>query len=166
MAQEVETWRNASRGKRGVIKFDRYGNIQHEVINPGRTFTLTRDERTLNQERAATDRLDNFKNGTMVPVKLVDEDDKIAFASNPNLMGDGELRGLFKLHYKKFETQVNAIENEIALDRLAELAVDPEISATVTQSKIIQARLAEVNPQHSTQVTQIPIPGKGPDINF
>jgi len=72
MSDKKESWRNATKGLHGVLKFDRFGNEVHEQVRPGQTVQLSTDERLLNMDRAADDSLDVFKNGTLVPVRLIE----------------------------------------------------------------------------------------------
>lgn len=156
---ERETWRNTSRGKRGVVKFDRFGNIVHELVGPDRTVVLTRDERLLNQERAANDRLDIFKNGVMVPVKLIDPEDEREFAENPNILTEEGIRDLFKLHVKKFEKALNEITNPFVLERMKDLAENDEtLDVSVKKVQLVNARIQSVNPNAPVEVEVISAP--------
>lgn len=148
---ERETWRNSSKSRRGVVKFDQFGNIVHELVAPGRSVVLTRAERQMNQERAANDSLDIFQNGAMVPVKLIDPDDEKEFAENPNILTEEGIKDLFKLHWKQFEKAVNEITNPYALERLQEIAGTDD-SVTVKKVQIIEARIAELNPNIPVEV--------------
>lgn len=157
-----ETWKNSSKGKRGVVKFDRYGNLIHEVIAPGRTVMLSREERQINQERAASEKLDNFSNGVMVPVKLVDPEDEKEFAANPNILTEEGLRNLFKLQWKAFEKAIGEISNPYALERLNELAqTDDELNVTVKKANVVRDRLQEINPNMAQEVETIASPSRG-----
>jgi hypothetical protein len=152
MSDGRETWRNETRGRVGVVRFDRRGELTHELIRGGGTVYLTPDERALNQDRAATEQLDVFKNGTMVPVKLLDSSENAAeILANPNLKSEQDLRDLFKLQWKKFEVEVGKISNETTLNRLKDIAREGD--ATIKQVSVIEARLAEVNPSVAVDVT-------------
>lgn len=140
---DVEIWKNVSRGRRGIIKFDNFGKITHELVGAGKTVRLTRDERLYYQRNVATDELDIFKNGALVPVQLVDEEDKREIANNPNLMGDDELQALFKLQWKRFESEIAKITNPYALERMIEFAEENE-NVSYKKMTVIQARLDEV----------------------
>lgn len=142
-----ETWKNATRGKVVVLKYDLRGNLIHELVHGNGTFTLSREERLLNMDRAANDGLDVFKNGTLVPVRLIDgTEDAAEIASNPNLLTEDDMRGLFKAHWKTFEAKVQSISNPLTLSRLLALAEDEDTGATIKQQKTVKARLEEVQP--------------------
>lgn len=159
---DFETWKNATAATVVITKRDRSGNEVHEIINGGRNFTLTRDERLLNMDRAATDDLDVFKNGMLVPVRLLEGDeDAVEIAANPNLMTDTDMQALFKGHWRTFEAKVTEIRNPLALGRLLEIA--QEIDATVRQVKIIEDRLEEVGPKGYTEVTSH-VHSSGPQV--
>lgn len=144
---ERETWRNSTKGKHAVLKFDRWGNEVHEMVRPGQAVSLSPEERSLNMDRAADESLDVFKNGTFVPVRLLDgTEDAAEIASNPNLKSEGELEALFDLHWKKFEKEVSEITNANALVRLYELA--EERDATVKQVKVIETAIKTVDPTY------------------
>lgn len=143
-----ETWKNATRGKVVVLKYDMRGNLIHELVHGGGAFTLSKEERLLNMDRAANENLDVFKNGTLVPVRLLDGDEEAAeIASNPNLITEDDMKSLFKAHWKTFEAKVAAIGNPLTLQRMLQLAEDEETGATIKQQKTIKARLDEVQPQ-------------------
>ena len=145
MAKNTETWKNAKKGTIVVAKFDRRGEVVHEIVQGGRQVNLTYDERMLNSDAAASEKQDFFKNGSMVPVRFADDsEDKVEVASNPNLKSEDELRALFKLQWKKFETEVALIENTTTLNRLREIASEGD--ATVRQVNVIETRLNEINP--------------------
>jgi hypothetical protein len=163
---DVEIWKNVSRGRRGIIKFDAFGKTTHELIPAGKTVRLTRDERLYYQRNVATESLDIFQNGALVPIQLIDEEDKREVANNPNLMSDDELIELFKIHWKKFEAEIKRITNPYALERMIEYA---EESENVSHKKvlIIQERLDEVKEAsaHTTPVRQSLVKGSG-KVNF
>jgi hypothetical protein len=143
MATDKETWKNATHGRHGVVKFDKRGNIEHELVGPGKTVLLTPEERALNQDRAWDDSQDVFKNGTMTPVRLLDTtEDAKEIASNPNLKSEDELRDMFKLHWKKFEAEVEQIGNTLTLERLRDIAQEGD--ATVRQVNVIEARMSDL----------------------
>ena len=142
-----ETWRNVTKGIHGVLKYDRFGNEQHEQVRPGQTVQLTVDERMLNMDRSASENLDVFKNGTFVPVRLIDDAEDVAeIASNPNLKGESELKEMLSLHWKKFEAAVSEISNVGTLARLREIA--DEEDATMRQFKVIENRIVAIEPTY------------------
>lgn len=151
MEKELETWENGTRGRIGVLKFDRRGELRNELVRPKARVHLTPDERKINQERAAEDRLDVFQNGHLIPVRLLDgTEDAKEIASNPNLMAESDLRELFKRQWKAFGSKVNEITNPMTLNRLLALAEDDDVNATVKQVSIIKARISEVSGEDET----------------
>lgn len=146
MDKDLEVWENSTKGRIGVLKFDRRGDLRNELIRPGAKVHLTPDERQINQERAADNSLDVFQNGFLVPVRLLDgTEDAKEIASNPNLMSESDLRALFGKQWKAFGAQVAQISNQITLQRLLALADEDDVNATVKQVAIIRDRLAEVS---------------------
>ncbi len=144
---KVETWQNVGRGRVVVLKFDRNGDVRHEMVRGGQKFTITSEERLLNMDRAAKEELDVFKNGFLTPVRLLDDaEDYQEIASNPNLLSEAELTEMFNLQWKAFEFKVNNISNSLTLERLAELAESEDVNVTHKQFQVIKARLAEVLP--------------------
>ena len=147
MAADKESWRNATKGIHGVLKYDKFGNEVHEQVRPGQTVQLSTDERLLNMDRAADESLDVFKNGTFVPVRLLDgTEDKAEISSNPNLKSEDELRDLLGLHWQKFEPAVEAITNVSALSRLLEIAQEED--ATMRQFRIIESHIRKIDPTY------------------
>lgn len=142
-----ETWRNVTKGLHGVLKHDRFGNEKHEQVRPGQTVQLTVEERMLNMDRAADEKLDVFRNGTFVPVRLIDDaEDAAEIASNPNLKGENDLKDMLSLHWKKFGSAVEEISNVGTLIRLREIATEED--ATMRQFKVIENRILAVEPSH------------------
>lgn len=154
MSTEKEIWQNSTAGTRFVLRFGHDGALNHEAVRAGQKVVLSPEERQVNMERAANDKLNVFKNGAFLPVKLVDgSEDAAEIASNPNLRSESELVDLFGLQWKRFEAEIGQIENGHALRRLAELA--EEHDATVRQMKVIQDRINEIDPQAFAEVFSV-----------
>lgn len=152
---DLETWKNVSLAKHGVVRVDPYGKLAHELVSSGKTVMLSRDDRLYYQRQAASDTLDIFQNGAMVPVRLVDETDIKEFAENPNLMGEQELTDLFKLQWKRFEARLNEITNLYALERMREFAAESD-DVTVKKAQLVTDRIAIVkeNSSHTTSILE------------
>lgn len=149
---EVETWENASRGIVWVKKLDRMGNLKDEVIRAGMKVVLSTEERMFNQDSAATEDLDVFKNGRLIPVRLIETaEDAKEIAANPNLISESEMRGLFKAHHKTFEAKVNSITNVVALERMSAMA--EEENASLRQVNLLQARMSDL----AAKTTNVPV---------
>lgn len=145
--RRLETWQNACRGRIGVLKFDRFGQLKNETIRPGAKVQVTIEERQINSERAATKGLDVFNNGYLVPVKILeDAEDAKEIASNPNLLGEKELVKLFQGTQKAFTETLGGITNTQTLRRLLDMTEDEEIKASVKHQKMIEKRLIELEP--------------------
>lgn len=145
MVDKKEIWKNNSKGQALVLKYDRQGNLNHELVRSGGKVDVSPDERMLNQDRAADDSLDIFANGIMVPVRLIDGAEGFEeIASNPNLKTDEDLHEMFKLPWKKFDTELAVISNSTTLNRLLEIAYEKD--ATVRQVNGIKERLVAVDP--------------------
>lgn len=151
---DKETWKNATKGVIVVAKIDRKGDLSHEIVRGGAVVHLTPNDRILNSEGAALESLDFFQNGSMVPVRLLDDTpDAATISSNPNLKSEDELRSLFALKpLTKFEKAIAEIDNATTLNRLREIASEGD--ATVRQVGIIESRANEVTPSEAvTDVT-------------
>lgn len=145
--QKNETWKNGVKGTIGVLKFDRRGELTQVMIRSGQSVTLSTNERKINQERAALPKYDNFSNGAMVPVLLFDDvDDAAEIASNPNLMGEEDMKDLFSAHWKVFDEKIASIGNRGTLLRLIQVGQGEE-GATARQMKALEDRLEAVTPQ-------------------
>lgn len=138
-----ETWKNATKGKRHVLKYDPKGNLIHEIVKPGGSVQLTTEEREINVDKAANEKLCIFKNGSMVPVVLLDDADLATWNDSPNHMSDSDLKALFELQWKAFDQKIEEISNEYALTRLLELAESQDV--TVRQHKKIKERMQDIS---------------------
>lgn len=143
--ETTEIWTNQGNGSVWVWKTDRFGRMKDEIVKSGGKFNITSADRQSNQERAATPGQDLFQNGTLAPVRLLDTaDDVKEIASNPNLISESEMVGLFALHHTKFDARLAEIENATVLKRIKALAENEETGATLRQVRRIEDRLDEV----------------------
>ena len=138
-----ETWKNATKGKRHVLKYDPKGNLTHEIVKAGGNVQLTTEEREINVDKAANEKLCIFRNGSMVPVVLLDEADLSLWSESPNHMSDSDLKAVFELQWKAFDQKISEISNEYALTRLLEIAENLDV--TVRQHRKIQERILEIS---------------------
>lgn len=144
---DYELWENASQSIIVLKKVDTLGRVTEEKVVGGRNVQLTPGERRHNQELCATVAQDVFSNGTMRPVRLVDDEpDSAELQANVNAMSDVAMRTLFKAPLRAFTTKVNEISNPIALQHLLTLAQEEAIEATVKKVEAITARLDVVRP--------------------
>lgn len=153
MADQLETWKNPTEGRVWINRLDRHGELEKvELIGSQKTFHISPTERRLNQEMAAQTNLDVFSNGTLTPLRLIDGTaDAEAFATNPNLMTEADMRDLFKpgrseeakaAMNEAFAERLASIQNVAALDRLLTMARAED--APLSRVEAIQTRLAEV----------------------
>lgn len=150
---QLETWRNPGQARVVIKRFDGRGEPNRdELIRGGATFTLTPQEREVNQRLAYNPDLDLFSNGTLVPVDLIEGSEAaLAAARNPNLLSDDDMRGMVVRRGpastkakadEAFGERLAAIQNATTLGRL--LALAEEEDAPVSRVRAIQRRLAEV----------------------
>lgn len=138
-----EVWKNATQAQIVLQRSAGQGLIRHELITGGRTFTITAEERRMNQNLAANEMLDCFSNGALIPLKLPPETE-VEIKENPNHIADDQLPQFFKLHWRTFEKRIDEISNALVLEQLLEIG--PEKDATVKQMSVIQARLDVLHP--------------------
>lgn len=142
---DFETWKNISAGKVWVNKLDRRGDPSVELVPSQGVFRISSEDRRFNQDAAANDRLDVFKNGMLVPVRLLDGSEDVAdIASNPNLMSESDMVSLFSVHHKTFVSRLGEVSNTITLNRLLDIA--RERDEKLSKISAIEARLAELSP--------------------
>lgn len=139
-----EVWKNATVGQVVIQRSSPNGLVRHELITGERTFSISPDDRRMNQNLAANSDLDLFANGTLQPVNLP-EDTEPGLLENPNHIPDSQLPSFFRLQIRTFTKRIEAITNMAMLERLRELG--PGQDATVRQMEVIGARLAEVSPR-------------------
>lgn len=152
MADELETWKNPTEGRVWVNRLDYHGELDKvEVIAGGRTFHISSAERRLNQEMAYNADLDIFTNGTLTPIRLIEgSDDAKAFAANPNLLTEDDMRGLVKpgkgpakATTDAFVDRLATIKNPATLERLLSLAREED--APLSRVEAIQGRLRDLS---------------------
>lgn len=148
---DVETWENVTAARHSLKRFSSKGDLMDELVGSNKTFHITTRERHLNQERAANDELDPFSNGMFSPVRLLDStDDAEEIASNPNLMGESEMKDLIKGNVKTLEKRIKDVRNPVVIERL--LAVANENDSTIGRIEVIKARLNELSPSLYTEI--------------
>lgn len=155
--EETESWKSAIAGLVVLKKYNQKGHLEEFPVIAGRVFQITPHERRINQEETAGDDLDPFLNGMLVPVRLLDSEPETAeLKANTNAMSETAMKALFRSQKPTFAKKVGEISNTITLRRLLEVA--EEVDASMAQYKIIQERIADVNPQ----ITEGALPS-GPD---
>lgn len=138
---DVEVWRNTTPGLTHITKIGEYGKRISELIYGNRSFTLTPQERRINQSGYATDELDLFRNGTFQPVSLIDgEPDTDSLRENPNILSDRDIHKLFKTRGEAFEDRIDQVTSEAVLNRVLEIAREPRHNVTLQQYETIKLR--------------------------
>lgn len=139
---EHETWENTGDSRVVLKKYSHAGELIDEMINGRRKVVLTTNERKINQELAATQKMDPFMNGTFAPVRLIETaDDLEQIRANPNLMSEGDMKALLKGRVAALETRLTEISSEAVLRRMVEVAEAED--APVSKLKAVKSRLDE-----------------------
>lgn len=135
----VETWSNTGPSLVHLIKIGEYGRRETQLVYGERTFTLTPQERRINQSQCFDPKNDPFVNGTFKPVALLDDEpDTAVLRDNPNVLDDDDILALFKLTGDTFNERLIAITNMTAVDRLIEVAKRPATGASVGQLETLK----------------------------
>lgn len=142
-----EIWQNCNKGDVYVSQVGYDGRVSSTRVLPGARIDITYDDRRMNQDIAYSREADLFTNGTLSRIQLFDgADDFAELSSNPNVMGESEIKDLFTLTATNFKKKLQEIDNVRVLERLAEFAQDTSVNASVAQVKAINARLDQVAP--------------------
>lgn len=142
---EVETWENIGNARFVLKRFSSKGDLVDEMIPGRKKFHVTTRERQLNMEMAADDESDPFSNGMFSPLRLLDStEDAKEIAANPNLLGESEMSGLFKMRIDHFRKRLETVTNVVVLNRLLQVA--SECDAPLSKVEAIKARTIEVAP--------------------
>lgn len=143
---DQEIWQNVTRARFYIQRVGEYGKRYDELIGPGKKFVVTPHERRINEQLAATEGQNMFRNGTFQAIRLnPEEPDTASLLHNPNNFTDQEAKAIFRLKGEHFRNRLTEIDNTTALDRLKELAYDPKTQATVHQLGMIESRLKEIS---------------------
>lgn len=142
---DVETWQNETPGVVAINRVGEYGRRVVDLVQGGRRFQVTPQERRMNQNAANSVEQDIFTNGTLRPIDLLDDDpDTERLRSNPNIFREGELPELFNVKGEVFRQRIAEITNPATLARLIELARDPRYDASLSQYEAIKSREMEL----------------------
>lgn len=150
MAEDnLETWRNASKGKAWVWVHNQIGERKDRMVPSGGKVQISPVDRQLNQEMAADESLDLFKNGVLVPVRLVESAEDFAeIEDNPNHITEDQVLALFDAPWRTFDKQIGEITNRATIERMVALAEgdetdaegEPLVNATMRQVKVLRER--------------------------
>lgn len=153
--QTIEVWKNVTKGMRWFTRFNVQGAETDGRVQGGRTFTLTPFERQVNQEKAATNELDLFRNGTFILVRgakdTVDEE-----ISSPSSLTQSELSDL-AVQVLAEPDDLDGILAQIGksiptLDRFKEFLIAHEAPATAIEK--VEAALYESESQGDRALKQ------------
>lgn len=148
---DLETWENVSRSRFVLKKFSQTGALTGQMIKGGAKFHVSTKERQINQEIAATKKLDPFLNGTFSPVRLLETtEDAEEIASNPNTIGEEEIVKLVKGPVAALRSRLAEMENLITIERVLEVAKGADV--TVSKLEAIEARITEVRPDTHVEI--------------
>lgn len=137
----LELWKSTVPGIVAVNRLAEYGRKRVELIKGNRSFNITPQERRMNQNACALPELDPFTNGTLQPVSLIDDEpDTPALRENPNVLDDKDIEKIFRVKGEAFADRIAKITNPSTLNRLAEMAREPRLNATIQQYEQIKGR--------------------------
>lgn len=153
---ELETWRNATRGSIVLRRFSESGHMIEVLLRGGQAVQLSPRERRINAEAAASAKLNPFANGTMQPIRLIEsEHDTAELAASPNVMSESGVLELFGAHWKQFQARIEQVDNPLLLHRMLEVADSAQVNATLNQVKTIKARLAKLDGETGAAVDEV-----------
>lgn len=168
---EVETWQNETLGVVAINRVGEYGRNSVDLIQGGRRFQVTPQERRMNQNAVNSADQDVFTNGTLRPLDLLDDDpDTERLMANPNILEEGELPRMFLLKGEQFRQRIAQITNPATITRIIDLARDPAYDATLFQYECVKRRELELRgdldePQPTRAARTEPPAGVDPKTN-
>lgn len=143
---KIETWKNTSQGLKWYRCFDIQGRETTKTVKGGGTFTLTTQERQLNQEIAVPS-LDLFRNGTFV-LRKESEQTNPDEISSPDSLTDAQIESIYRevTHGdEKLADYLQSIHSLVTLQRMLEIFIAEE-DTKETDVKAIKARMLDLNP--------------------
>jgi hypothetical protein len=155
----LETWVNTTDGVVYLTRIGEYGKKETELIYGRRSFTITPQERRLNQNACAIPAQDFFTNGTLQPKNLLDDEfDTPRLRENPNMINENEIPKIFRLRGEAFSQRLDTITNPATIARLIELAREPRYNATVHQFEMIKRRERALSGEREEPTPAVPDP--------
>lgn len=153
---QYEAWENNGKANVVVKKRGEYGAEIEERVTGGKLLQITRADRHMNQEAAASPELDPFENGMLAPVRLIDPADTASLAEKPNLMSETRMHEVVHADAADFAKVLSGITNEVVVSRLLEVAREENVS--VSRVEAIQSHYEDVQPiltnKHTTHVKE------------
>lgn len=120
-----ETWHNNMAGRIYIKRYGDFGQVKTELIQADKNFTLTPDERRMN-ENESVPALNMFTNGTLSPVSLVEgEMDNERLLRSPNNVTEEDVEQIIGLKGERLEARLETITSLTVMDRLIEEAKKP-----------------------------------------
>lgn len=161
-AVDVETWEHTVAGETYITRLDHLGNVQPQrLVGRGKLVNVTPVERRVHENSCAHASANPYRNGRMVPVKLVDsEPDAVELKANPDAMTETAMKALFNSQAATFNKKIAAITNILTLQRLLEVA--GEVDAKSSQIKVIESRIEEIKPGGPIKVSTFDYDGDDP----
>lgn len=145
-----ETWENVSGSQVYLKTYNFRGEDKTLHIRPGQRGSLTAGERQINQDAIPNNLNDPFTNGMLIRVdagvKLISDGEEEAAVLSPNAIDDDELRKMFSWKgTKKFKERLEEMTSIYPVKRLARLAEDEEVGASLAQVRLIEERISELD---------------------
>jgi hypothetical protein len=159
---DVETWQNETLGIVAINRVGEYGRQTVDLIQGGRRFQVTPQERRMNQNATNSTEQDVFTNGTLRPLNLIDGDpDTERLMANPNILKEGELSAIFLLKGEMFRQRIAEITNPASVSRIIDLARDPAHEASLFQYECVKRREMELRGDFDEPKTSTVTSGNG-----
>jgi len=145
----TETWENIAIQANGVVKLDRRGDEQMEMITGRRRFFITTEERLITQDRIRDPKDDPFKNGAFRPIIVPDS---VTIESNPNALDDDQIKSIFASSDLAWGEWMSVLDSPETLRRMMDMAGGDDVDISLKRYKQLGAKLAQVKPP--TRITQ------------
>lgn len=145
----VETWENISPQQNAIVRLDARGDEKAEVIQGRRQFMLTTEDRIVTSSKVLDPKNDPFKNGAFRPIVVPDD---VTEQSNPNALGDDEIKKIFGSSDVAWEEWLKSIDAVATLRRMIDLAEEAD-DLTMKRYRQLAERLVEVRGTDRVQVT-------------
>lgn len=137
----IETWESVSEAQNYIIRLDRRGDDQYELVTGHRQFKMSTYERMLTQDRILDRRLDPFTNGSFRPVIVPQA---ISVETNPNALADADIDRIFLASETAWDAYMEVIDAPATLRRMLDRAEHSTIS--LKRYRELESREREMNP--------------------
>ncbi|MGZ4745721.1 MAG: hypothetical protein ACXVYY_01425 [Oryzihumus sp.] len=155
---QMETWETTVETTMYLKQTDPRGREYHTKVGGrvGAKFSISAEDRELNQLQTADAVWDVFTNGMLVPIRKTAENDELR---TPNQLTEAELKGLLTKSGQAFASAVKKIDSETTLRRLKAIAV--ELDARPSQMSLIDAALEPYSIRPFASKVGVPDVGPG-----